>query len=377
MAANMSVPMLGLIVNPMAGMGGSVGLKGTDGADVLAEALRRGAQPVAPSRCIRALLSLKRQMPQIAVITCSGSMGEEEAAAAQVPCELLQVSVGERTTADDTRSAARQLAESGVKLLLFAGGDGTARDLSEATGTQISVLGIPCGVKNYSAVFAISPEAAGEAAASYLRDEIGTIDSEVLDFDEKLMQEGKIATTICGLLRVPASRRFMQTAKSTSYSADEAAESEAIAKFIVEDMNDEQQYILGPGSTTAAIARYLGLKKTLLGVDVVCKRKLLAKDVTGRELEDIVQKGSSRIVITPIGGQGYMLGRGNQQLTPGVIRKVGRENIDIVCTRTKLLNLSDRRFLVDTGDKALDDELVGYWRVVVGYREFAIVKVDR
>lgn len=373
---NLQVPTIGLIVNPIAGMGGSAGLKGTDGPKILEEALKLGAHPVAAKRCIRTLTCLKHNMPSVRVMTCPGEMGENEALEARVAFELLPLHIHKETTAADTRLAATQLEERAVKLLLFAGGDGTARDVSEAVNARIAALGIPCGVKNYSAVFATSPEAAGEVAALYLRDEIGTIDSEVLDFDENQMREGKITTKLSGVLRVPSSRRFMQNAKSTSYTPDEIAEQEAIAKFIVEEMTPEFQYVLGTGSTTSKIAEYIGLEKTLLGVDVIFQGKFVAKDVTGKELEEIVQKRPTKLLITPIGGQGYLLGRGNQQLTPSAIRKIGKENIIIICTRTKLVNLPQRRFQVDTGDRSLDNELRGYWRAVVGYREFAVVQLE-
>ena len=367
---------IGLIVNPIAGMGGSVGLKGTDGSDILDEAMKRGANPVAADRCIRTLASLKRLVPSTRMITCPGDMWEKESLAVKIPFELLPLSRKERTSADDTKLAAKQLEGKGLKFILFAGGDGTARDISLAIDARIAVLGIPCGVKNYSAVFATSPESAGTLAAAFVRGEVVAIESEVLDFDEDQMRKGIINTTIRGVLRVPSSKRFLQNAKLPSQAEDEEIEQEALAKFVVEEINPEFQYVLGPGSTTRKIAQLLGVEKTLLGVDVLYGRKIMGKDVTGPELEELVSTRRTKLIITPIGGQGYILGRGNQQLTPTVIRKIGRENIVIVCTRTKFANLADRRFLVDTGEKQLDEELRGYWRAVVGYGEFAIVKVD-
>ncbi len=374
--ANMAVATVGLIVNPIAGIGGSVGLKGTDGPKVLQEALRRGGRPVAPERCMRALSSLKRNYSSLNVITCPGEMGEKEASEARVAYELLSNPRSEKTSAADTRLAAKQLEGRNVRLLLFAGGDGTARDISEAIDARIAALGTPCGVKNYSSVFATSPEAAGEVAASYLRDEITTIDSEVLDFDEKSMRIGGIETRICGVLQVPSARRLMQTAKSTCAVNDES-DQEAIAKFVVEEMKPDFQYILGPGSTTSRVAKQLGVEKTLLGVDVILGGNVISRDATARELDEIVRKKPTKLIIAPIGGQGYVLGRGNQQLSPSVIQRIGKGNITIICTRSKLVNLAERRFLVDTGDRELDGELVGYWRVIVGYREFAVVKVDK
>jgi predicted polyphosphate/ATP-dependent NAD kinase len=366
---------VGLIVNPIAGIGGAVGLKGTDRPEILEEALRRGGHPIAPARSIRALRAVKRSLPGVNVITCPGEMGENEATAAVIPCDVIPIRLTERTTAVDTLKAAKEL-EHKVSLLLFAGGDGTARDISEAVDAHVPVLGIPCGVKNYSGVFASSPEAVGGAVALFLESNGATVDSEVLDFDEDSMRNGRIQTRICGILRVPSSKRFMQNAKSTPFSLEEDIEQEALAKFVVEDMDKELQYVLGPGSTTNKVAELLDMQKTLLGVDVIFGGRVVARDVGSRQLEELVQMRSTRLVISPIGGQGHILGRGNQQITPIVIRAIGKENIMVICTRNKLANLPERTLHVDTGDVRLDNELCGYWRIVVGYREFAIVKVD-
>jgi predicted polyphosphate/ATP-dependent NAD kinase len=368
---------IGLIVNPIAGMGGSVGLKGTDGTSVLEEALKRGAHPVAAERSVRALRSLKRNEPSIRVVTCPGEMGEKEATEVGIQFELLPLNIKQPTTGDDTKSAAQLLAERRVSLLLFAGGDGTARDISQAIKTQLAVLGIPCGVKNYSGVFARSPEAAGELAAYFLRKEVGTVDCEVVDFDEQQMRQDRITTRLCGILRVPSSVRFMQTAKSVMTAEDEEFERSAIAKFVVEEMNSDFQYVIGPGSTTHMIADFLRSEKTLLGVDVFFKGNLIAKDVTAEELRALVQQRPMKLVVTPIGGQGFIFGRGNQQFSPSIIRSVGKENIIIVCTRTKLASFPQRQLYVDTGDPTLDAELCGYWRIVAGYREFIVMKVQR
>ena len=368
------VPAVGLIVNPIAGIGGTVGLKGTDRPEILEEALRRGGKPISPERSIRALKAVKRNLPAVNVITCPGEMGENEAVAAAVHYDIIQIQLGESTTAVDTRKAARVL-EGRVGLLLFAGGDGTARDISEAIDAHLTVLGIPCGVKNYSGVFASSPEAVGGAVALFMQNQNATIDSEVFDFDEDSMRNGRLETKISGILRVPSSKRFIQNAKSASFSLEEESEQEALAKFAVENMESEFQYVLGPGSTTSKVAELLGLPKTLLGVDVIFEGKLVARDVTGRELEDLVQSRSTKLVISPIGGQGHILGRGNQQITPFAVRAIGKENIIVICTRSKLANLPERKLLVDTGDIRLDEELGGYWRILAGYREFAVVKV--
>jgi predicted polyphosphate/ATP-dependent NAD kinase len=365
---------VGLVVNPVAGIGGAVGLKGTDRPEILEEALKRGGHPVSPDRSIRALKAMKRSLPALKVITCPGDMGENEAVAAGVHFDVIQLQVGERTTAADTREAAKEL-EGRVCLLLFAGGDGTAHDISKAVDARITVLGIPCGVKNYSGVFATSPEAVGGVVTMFMQGQSGSVDSEVLDFDEDSMRNGRIEVRISGMLRVPSSKLFMQGAKSTSLSSDEADEQTALARFVVENMDDGFQYVLGPGSTTGRVAELLGVQKTLLGVDVVDGRTLVARDVTSRQLEGLVQKRSTKLIISPIGGQGHILGRGNQQITPWVIRTIGKKNVMVICTRSKLANLPGRNLFVDTGDIGLDEKLAGYWRIVIGYREFAVVKV--
>ncbi len=273
-------------MNPIAGIGGSAGLKGIDRPESLEKALRRGGRPVAPERSIRALDAMRQKLARLKLVTCPAKMGEEEAIAAGVPYELLNIPFREKTTAIDTRVAAKQL-EARVKLLLFAGGDGTAHDVSDAVDSRVTALGIPCGVKNYSGVFASSPEAVGEVVALFMRGEIETVESEMLDFEDS-MRKGRIETRICGILRVPSPRRFVQNAKSTT----------------VEQMNPKFQYILGPGSSTSKIAERLGVDKTLLGVDVIFEGKLVAKDVAGGDLEKLVHKHSTKLIIVPIGGGG-------------------------------------------------------------------------
>jgi len=368
--------LVGLIVNPIAGMGGKVGLKGTDGTKIFREALRRGAAPVSPERTVKALVSLRLANPSINVVTCPGLMGRAEASEAGISHTVLPLASGRSTTSRDTRNAAKLIARRKVRLILFAGGDGTARDISKAIGLRVPALGIPCGVKNYSAVFARSPEAAGQLAADFVRDEIGVAEQEVIDYDEDSMRAGRIKVVVKGILNVPLSARFMQGAKSSLVSPDDRIEKDGIAKFVAEQIDSRILYVLGPGSTVGRIAERLGIKKTVLGVDVMEAGKLIAKDASGAELERLVGKSPTKLIVTPIGGQGYILGRGNQQLTPKVLRKIGKENMIVVCTRSKLTSLPQRKFLVDTGDAELDKSLRGYCRAIIDYRQFALVKVD-
>jgi predicted polyphosphate/ATP-dependent NAD kinase len=366
---------LGLIVNPVAGIGGRVGLKGSDGAEIQKKALALGAVPQSLNRAIQALEKIKA-VDGVEIITYPGEMGEDAARACGfVPTVIGSVRPGE-TTSEDTRNAAREMLRLKVSLLLFAGGDGTARDVYNGVGEDIPVLGIPAGVKIHSAVFATNPSSAGELAASYLRGRVaGLRVAEVMDVDEEAFREGIVSAKLYGYLQVPFRRRLVQSLKVAS-GPGERASLEAIAYDVVDKMEDECLYIIGPGTTTRAIASRLGLNKTLIGVDVVAAGELVAIDVNESQLLDLVEGRSAKIVVTPIGGQGCILGRGNQQISPEVIKKVGKDNVIVVSTAGKINSLGGRPLWVDTGDRAVDRMLEGHIRVVTGYNEQIIYRVS-
>ncbi len=418
---------VGLIVNPIAGMGGRVGLKGTDGPDAVERARALGATPLSGERAAAALAVLRERLgDDLTIVTPSGPMGGDIAGAlgmaivipstvegslvrgqhgslqdaAQSSTRDSSTSVGmtevaagmavdealtpypspdrgrgEITTADDTQRAARAIVESGVDLLLFAGGDGTARDVFEAVGNGPPVLGIPTGVKMHSAVYATTPRAAGEAAAGFLAAPNPSLrESEVMDIDEEAFRNGRVSARLFGYLNVPHQRSLMQGLKSGS-SAGGDADFGGIAADIVERMADGALWILGPGTTTRAIAQRLGVNKTLLGVDLVSRGEIVATDVTEQAMLKHLDGVPARIVVTPIGGQGYLFGRGNQQISPEVIRRVGRQNIIVVATTAKLTGLAGEPLRVDTGDADLDAEFSGYIRVVTGYRQESVQRV--
>ncbi|MEN1760628.1 ATP-NAD kinase family protein [Anoxynatronum sibiricum] len=381
---------LGLIINPVAGMGGAVGLKGTDG--VLEEALARGAVPRAGARASRALevlLSLKKEM---VILTPAGDMGEVIVKELGFGCQLLSPGNSKRindvgmknepgashsTTSEDTRHAARELMETGVSLILFVGGDGTARDVYAAVGEKVSVVGVPAGVKIHSPVYALSPEKAGEMARRFLRREIAQLKSEeVLDIDEAAYRRGSVSTRLYGYLRVPDEARLMQGRKSGSSLADEGAQ-KAIALRVVDSMAPDVVYVIGPGSTTRQVMAALDLPATLLGVDLVLNRRLVGSDATEKEILTAIKGKECRLVITPIGGQGYIFGRGNQQLSPAVIRQAGREHVTIMAALTKINALGGKPLMVDTGDESLDLELEGYYKVMTGYKDSIMYSVKR
>lgn len=367
---------LGLIINPIAGMGGRVGLKGTDGEETLKMALKLGAKPWAEDRAKEALKQLLLLKDRVELITYPKKMGENASLSCSFTPKVIGELKGEKTTAEDTKRAADEMRVLGVDLLLFVGGDGTARDIYDAIDRSLVVLGIPAGVKVFSAVFAVNPVVAGELARLFLMGEIReVVDAEVLDIDEELFRRGKLSTRLYGYLKIPVKRGYTSGSKSTT-PMSERYNKEEIAAEILDEMSDEYYYIIGPGTTTKVIMEFLNLDYSLLGVDIIHKKKLVGRDLNEKGILETIRGRKAKIIVTPIGGQGYLFGRGNQQISPKVIREVGKDNIIIVSTRNKLRSLSRRTLLVDTGSEILDKELSGYYRVVTGYRERAIFKVS-
>jgi predicted polyphosphate/ATP-dependent NAD kinase len=372
-----AVKHLGLIVNPIAGMGGRVGLKGTDGPETLERATRLGAKPVAPERAAEALRALHvTSGSSTVIITCPRQMGEAPAREAGFNPEVIDTPARERTTSEDTKQAAKLMLKRRADLLLFVGGDGTARDILDVVDQQIPCLGIPAGVKVYSAAFSTSPRRGGSLAAHYLDGEVGLINAEVLDVDEAEFRMDRISTRLYGYLRVPFHPASLQAAKTASpLDDDETFAQDSIAKFVEEELRDDWTYIIGPGSTTAAIGRRLGFQKTVLGVDVISGRRLIGKDLSEQGIMQLIDPGRTSVILTPIGGQGFILGRGNPQISAEIIRRVGKDNIMIVATKHKIHSLKSKRLLADTGDPELDRELSGYVKAVTGYREFTMLPI--
>ena len=366
---------LGVIVNPVAGMGGRVGLKGSDGSDIQRRARELGAVAESPFRAVDALKSLTEIKERIEVVAYPAEMGENEARECGLEPTVIGSITSGGTTSEDTQQAAREMEGMGVDLLLFAGGDGTARDIYNAVGRRVTALGIPAGVKIHSAVYAVTPRNAGTVARMFLDGQLLSIrDGEVMDIDEDAFREGVVSARLYGYLRVPEERRYVQRVKSGGGQAEEEAV-QGIAAAIADAMDDGRLYVMGPGTTIGAIMDHLEIQNTLLGVDVVRDKTLVATDVGEARLLELIGNEEATIVVTVIGGQGYILGRGNQQLSPRVVRKVGKESITVVATSAKLASLGGSPLLVDTGDHRLDESLAGYWKVVTGYKEYAMYKV--
>ena len=368
---------LGLIVNPIAGMGGRVGLKGTDGKEILAKARELGATPVSPTRTIEALKEIAPIADRIELVTCPLEMGEREALSCGFDPTVIDRTTKDDTSAVDTKNGARAMLNSQVDLLLFAGGDGTARDICASIDQGLPALGIPTGVKIHSATFAVNPRRAGELAVKFLQGEAQLREAEVMDIDEQAFRNGRLSAELYGYLKVPYEMELVQSAKGASFtSPDEAASQDLIAQNVVEKMTDDYYYVLCPGTTVKAVADKLGITKTLLGVDLVHKGSLIGSDLNEQQLLRLIDQKKVKIVVSPIGRQGFIFGRGNPQISPTVIRKVGKQNILIIATRSKLSSIGlGRPLLVDTGDEETDKLLSGYTRVVTGYNEEAVLKV--
>lgn len=365
---------LGLIVNPIAGMGGRVGLKGTDGADVVAKARELGAKPISPAKAVEALRAIKRSGLKFDLLTYPHEMGKDEVREAGLKARVMGKIVLGKTSAEDTKRAAKEMLAEGVDLLLVAGGDGTMGDVIEAIGMRAPVLGIPCGVKLHSAAFANTPEAAGDVAARFLRDGLPLREAEVMDIDEDAYREGRLSARLKGYACVPYEPTMVQATKEGS-TGFELEDQKAIARWMLELMERGRIYVLGPGTTTRAVAEELGIRdSTLLGVDLILDHKLLARDVNEQQILEAIEGKLVAIIVSPIGRQGFIFGRGNQQISPEVIKRVGKKNVLVIATSHKLGLTPVLK--VDTGDTVLDDEFRGYIRVMTGYRQARMVKVS-
>lgn len=385
---------VGFIINPIAGMGGSVGLKGTD--HMVEEAIRRGAVPMADKRAEIALKELLPLKETFTIYSFSGGMGGELAMRMGFSVVLLD-KPGERrggnvrksgevnnnmksgcdgTDASDTILLAKRLVSEQAGLILFAGGDGTARNVYEAVGLRIPCIGIPAGVKIHSPVYARNPKAAGQLAAMWIQEKVSKAsEKEVLDIDEEEYRKEIISTRLYGYLTVPEERNLIQNRKAPTPLSDSAAIG-AIAYEVVDHMEEDICYLIGAGTTTRGIMQSLGLNNTLIGVDLICNKKLVANDVYGDAILSYIKGRKTKLIVTITGGQGFLFGRGNQQLTPNVIREVGKENIIILATKAKLAALGGKPLLVDTPDEELNQALCGYYRAITGYGEFAMCRVS-
>lgn len=366
---------VGFIVNPIAGMGGAVGLKGTDGKAILNQAIALGAKPIATQRAETFLTQLSPAKENLELIVGAGDMGQNQAQKCGFCCKVVGENKKE-TSSEDTQFIAKGIVASGIDLLVFCGGDGTTRDILKAVSLKVPVLGVPTGVKMHSAIFAVSPQAAARVVATFLWGGLPLREAEVMDVDEKAFRQGHLSAELYGYLLSPYEPHLIQGNKMESPMTESEVENQAaIAIYIIEEMRPEIIYIVGPGTTTRTISDLLDQKKTLLGVDLFQNKKIITKDVSEKQIVQAINGKSTSIIVTPIGGQGFIFGRGNQQISSKVIRQVGLDNIIVVATKSKLDRLESLR--VDTGDPELDGQFKNNGiRAVVDYKTIKEMKIE-
>lgn len=366
---------IGLIVNPMAGIGGSAALKGSDGKDIQKIALDRGAVPKANDRAREFFVTLKNANRIPDIVSAPGEMGSIMLDSLNINHDIVGT-IGSDTTGEDTKKIANLMLNENIDILVFAGGDGTARNVFDAIGEKIPVLGIPAGTKMHSAVFATTPI----KAANVLREimdgrEVENILEEVMDIDEEAFRNEVLNVKLYGYMYVPYVANLMQALKSPS-SAGGKADIATICHCVVDNMEEDTLYLVGTGSTLKPIAEILEYDGSLLGVDAVYNKKMIKKDISEKEILELLSKyDKAKIIVTVIGGQGYIFGRGNQQFSADVIKKVGKENIIVLATRNKL-NSVNGSLKVDTGDEEVNNLLRGYIRILIDYDFYSVKKVE-
>jgi predicted polyphosphate/ATP-dependent NAD kinase len=362
----------GLVINPWAGIGGPVALKGSDGEAIREKALQRGAKQNAEYRAEVALASCIPLKDKIEFFTVAGDMGANLLAKLGFQFASVYSPKNHPTQAEDSIRAIQKMQQYSIDLLIFAGGDGTARDVYDAQQEPFPVIGIPAGTKIHSGVFCITPKAAGELLAQVISGRIvGLTKASVMDINEDLFRQGKLQAKQYGELYTANEPLLIQASKSAAIE-NQDVELFDLAAGIVEEMQQDHLYIMGSGSTISALMDQLTLDNTLLGIDIVLNRKVIGKDVTAEHLKNIIKAHEDlpkTLFVTVIGGQGHVFGRGNQQLTAEILQRIGKYNIQILATKSKIESLHGRPLIVDSGDEEMDRWLSGRWIITVGYKE--------
>lgn len=359
---------IGFIVNPIAGMGGSVGLKGTDGEAVLNHAIFLGAKPRAPKRGADFMDNLCQEtdLKTHFFLCYGGQMGADILAHFPVHYRVIGEFKHSRSSSEDTRLAAQKMKQEGVDILVFGGGDGTARDIYEAVGQSLPVIGLPLGVKIHSGVFAITPKHGAKLVSTFLKHPQMALElREVMDIDEDAFREGHLSAKLYGYMKVPFDEGNLQKMKMGG-SGSQAAAIKDIGTYVANTMERDVTYLIGPGSSTQGILEALCQEGSLLGVDAVLNGQVVGKDLNENQILDQIGPGRFRIVVSVIGNQGYIFGRGNQQFSPKILKMAGKENIMVVATSQKIADLGGRALLVDTGEEETDEMLRGFYRVIYG-----------
>lgn len=365
---------IGLIINPIAGLGGPAGLKGSDHENVYEYATNLGIESNASNRAKEAIQSI-RLLDEIYFMTGSGQLGEDALKELNVKHKLVHTAEAVTTSADTT-ALVQHLIKEGVELIVFAGGDGTARDVLDAQQTnQIPVVGIPAGVKIHSACYAISPPHVGEIIDSFIQGTSVLKEVEVMDIDEELFRKNIVNTRLFGYVNVPSHRSSFQSVKIGSGAG--RPNLNGVVADVIDKMEEDAIYIIGPGTTTRSIMEKLALQNTLLGIDIIQNKQLITSDANEIEIWNLIQASKYPIylILTPIGGQGHILGRGNQQISPRIVSKVTKDRMIIIADKEKIYQLAHFQLFVDTGDTDLNKALSGYIKVTTGYKDYLICKI--
>ena len=372
---------IGFLVNPIAGMGGRVGLKGTD--DALPQALKLGAHPVAPRKAeemLKEFLSSSSNNQDFVWYTCGGEMGEKECKKTGIiHTQVVYSPLGKTTSAEDTKTACTIFLKQNLDIIVFCGGDGTAKDIFSVIEKKIPMLGIPAGVKMHSGVFSITAAAAGKILHEFINKRLTIGDVEIMDLDEERYRRGEWKIRLVGIAKGIVEPTYVQVGKASFESVTDDEVKDELAEHIKDELEKypEWLFLFCSGGTIDHIAQKLNIEHTLLGIDAVYQKKLIKKDVNEEQILTLLKRyPKTKILLSPIGGQGFILGRGNLQLSPAVMKKIGIENIIVVATPSKLLHTPFLR--VDTGDKELDSQFAkqGYFMVVIGYRLSRVVKIQ-
>ena len=377
---------IGILANPDAGLGGRLGLKGSDGQAELARS--KGAEDRSGPRLesmIRHFSKIHRdESRQIEWITSTGRMGTD-----WIPDELDIGTISEahqspgKTSASDTADAVEILLESGIDLLVYSGGDGTTRDivsaLSSSETPEMPVIGVPSGVKMHSGCFASSPKAAAEVLSAWIHGDLLVSSTEVLDLDEELYRKGKWVVRLYAEAFSPNSPRWMQGSKELIQTESEEEIIIGLSDHIEESIAEEGHLVIwGSGGTLREIGANIGFELTTLGIDATSGSEQVGTDLDESGLIELLDShdGPVTLLLSPMGGQGFLIGRGNLQLSPTVLSLIGIDNILGVVTPAKLLTV--RALRIETGDDSLDQEFASkrYMKVLQGYRTTRILPVS-
>jgi len=380
----MDMVRLGLLVNPDAGLGGRLGLKGSDGQAEIARS--KGAQDRSGPR-MRAMLDhlitiSKENLDGIQWYVSKGRMGTDWISPAISSLEVIHSS-SSSTDANDTSQLVGSMIGSDIDLLVYAGGDGTTRDvvaaLSEYGSPELPIIGVPTGVKMHSGCFASSPKAAAEVLSAWLEGDLLLSSTEVLDLDEDLYRQGKWVVKLYAEAITPASPRWMQGSKMRVEASGEEEIIQGLADHVRETLIDDRMMIVwGSGGTLRTIGGILGFELNTLGIDITVGGNIIGSDLNENEILSALKEhqGDVILLLSPMGGQGFLIGRGNLQLSPDVLRIIGVNRVLGIVTPAKMLTLRSLR--IETGDSEMDQRFSEkkYLKVLQGYRTTRVLKVS-